>query len=84
MFASMLFLYVTSLDLSLSLSLSLSLCAGLVDKNVKFNIRQEHVGDTLEARFVRLVYAWCTLIYGELVMLMNNKKKHKVVSFLYK
>ena len=33
--------------------------AGRVDKNVKFNIRQEHVGDTLEARYV--VYAWCTL-----------------------
>ena len=31
-----------------------------VDKNVKFKIRQMHVGDTLEkrlrARFIRLVY----------------------------
>ena len=33
-----------------------------VDKTVKFNIRQEHVGDTLEARYTRILYAWRTLI----------------------
>ena len=37
--------------------------AGRVDKNVKFNIRQKHVGDTLETRYMRVLYAWCTLIY---------------------
>ena len=34
--------------------------AGRVDKNVKFNIRQEHVGDTLETSNVCVGYAWCT------------------------
>ena len=37
--------------------------AGRVDKNVKFNICQEHVGDTLEACYTHVLYAWCTLIY---------------------
>ena len=37
--------------------------AGRVDKNVKFNIRQEHVGDTLGACSTRVLYAWCTLTY---------------------
>ena len=31
-----------------------------VDKNVKFNIYQEHVGNTLETRYVYVGYAWCT------------------------
>ena len=34
--------------------------AGCVDKNVKFNIRQERNGDTLETRYLRALYAWCT------------------------
>ena len=34
--------------------------AGHVDKNVKFNIHQEHVGDTLETGYVCVGYAWCT------------------------
>ena len=34
--------------------------SGHVDKNVKFNIPQEHIGDTLETH---VLYAWCTLIY---------------------
>ena len=36
--------------------------AGRVDKIVKFNIRLEHVEDTLEACYTRVLYAWCTLI----------------------
>ena len=31
-----------------------------VDKNVKFNIHQEHVGDTFETRYTRVLYTWCT------------------------
>ena len=35
---------------------------GRNDKNLKFNILHEHVGETrLHARFVRFLYAWCTL-----------------------
>ena len=37
--------------------------ASHVNKNVKFNIRQEHGGDMLEACYMRVLYAWCTLIY---------------------
>ena len=35
--------------------------AGRVDEYVKFNIHQEHVGDTLEARYTRVLHGWCTL-----------------------
>ena len=39
------------------------MCAECVDKKVKFNIDQEHIGDTLEKHYMHVLYAWCTLIY---------------------
>ena len=36
---------------------------GRVVKIVKSSVRQEHVRDTLEMRYIRVLYAWCTLIY---------------------
>ena len=36
---------------------------GRVDKIVKSSVRQEHVRDTLEMRYMCVLYAWCTLIY---------------------